>query len=197
MLLWSILAQPQTMRQDFLGHMRNGLAGGAGICPERINASTSMPSCTAVTRRTSPDRAAQRTGRARRGDRRPTGAGVTHGDLAARHDAGQPTITLEGTAPDGTLRLVVYTIEVGRPCTITGSSKRDVIIGSRGDDVICAGGGNDLVFALGGGDVVYGGAGNDIINGGLGDDHLDGGDGFDLVIGGPGRDTLIDEIRWK
>jgi len=33
MLLWSILAQPQTMRQDFLGHMRDDLADGVVMCP--------------------------------------------------------------------------------------------------------------------------------------------------------------------
>jgi len=33
-MLLSILAQPQTVRQDFLGHMRNGLADGAGMCPD-------------------------------------------------------------------------------------------------------------------------------------------------------------------
>jgi Ca2+-binding RTX toxin-like protein len=108
---------------------------------------------------------------------------------------GSHTITLEGEAPDGTPRLVVYTIEVSRPCTINGTSRSEVIIGTKGDDVICAGAGNDIVFALGGNDIVFGGAGNDIIHGGAGDDHLDGGAGFDIVIGGPGRDTLIGEIR--
>jgi hypothetical protein len=115
--------------------------------------------------------------------------------LPADTTPGSHTITLEGEAPDGTPRLVVYTIEVSRPCTITGTSRSEVIIGTKGDDVICAGGGNDLVFALGGDDIVFGGAGNDIIFGGAGDDYLDGGDGLDIVIGGPGRDTLIGEVR--
>lgn len=115
--------------------------------------------------------------------------------LPADTTPGSHTITLEGEAPDGTPRLVVYTIEVSRACTIVGTSRRDVIIGTKGDDVICAGRGNDLVFALGGNDIVIGGAGNDVIWGGAGDDHLDGGAGFDIVIGGPGRDTLIGEVR--
>ncbi|MEP1125112.1 MAG: Calx-beta domain-containing protein [Ilumatobacter sp.] len=115
--------------------------------------------------------------------------------LPADTAPGSHTITLEGIAPDGTSRLVVHEIEVGRPCTITGSPRADLIVGTNGSDVICSGNGDDIVFALGGDDLVFGGAGSDILLGGVGDDHVDGGTGRDLVVGGAGRDTLIGEVR--
>jgi hypothetical protein len=86
-------------------------------------------------------------------------------------------------------------------CTISGTSRNDVIVGTNGDDVICAGAGNDVVRAEGGDDTVYGGADNDTLRGGKGFDRLfgqgerdvvnssDGVRGNDSVDGGADSDT--------
>ncbi len=87
-----------------------------------------------------------------------------------------------------------------RGCTITGTSRADVLIGTPGDDVICALGGDDVVRGRGGDDVIFGDAGNDRLDGGTGDDTVYGDDGSDLLTGrrgadvlagGPGADRLI------
>ncbi|CAA9504748.1 MAG: hypothetical protein AVDCRST_MAG17-1582 [uncultured Solirubrobacterales bacterium] len=90
----------------------------------------------------------------------------------------------------------------GRPaCTITGTSRNDVLVGTRGADVICAGAGNDVVRADHGDDTVHGGAGNDTLRGNDGVDRLfgeadrdavnssDGVRGNDSADGGAGRDV--------
>jgi Ca2+-binding RTX toxin-like protein len=78
----------------------------------------------------------------------------------------------------------------GRPVTITGSPRADVIVGTAGDDVIDAGAGADRVEGNGGHDVICAGAGHDLVRGGTGDDLIEGGDGNDRVQGGDGRDQL-------
>ena len=62
-------------------------------------------------------------------------------------------------------------------CTISGTSRDDVLTGTSGNDVICGKGGNDTINGLGGNDVLDGGAGNDTLSGGAGDDTLIGGAG--------------------
>lgn len=87
------------------------------------------------------------------------------------------------------------------PCTISGSSRNDVLAGTPGDDVICAGAGNDVVRGGAGDDTVFGGADNDTVQGQDGDDGLfgegerdvlnasDGVRGNDFVDGGAERDS--------
>jgi len=65
-------------------------------------------------------------------------------------------------------------------CTITGTSKANVLRGTPRRDVICALGGNDVVQANRGEDLLKGGSGNDV---------LAGGPGKDTLSGGPGRDS--------
>jgi hypothetical protein len=76
-------------------------------------------------------------------------------------------------------------------CTITGTTRRDVLTGSAGRDVICGGGGNDVLRGGGGDDLLVGGSGRDVLDGGPGDDTLRGGSGRDRLSGGAGADRLI------
>jgi Ca2+-binding RTX toxin-like protein len=75
-------------------------------------------------------------------------------------------------------------------CTVTGSSRGDVLFGTPGDDVICAGDGNDVVRAGGGNDTVYGGRGNDVVRAGGGNDTVYGGPGNDALRADGGSDRL-------
>lgn len=95
-------------------------------------------------------------------------------------------------------------------CTITGTSRPDVLVGTAGPDVICGLGGDDDITALGGNDVIYAGPGWDTIRGGDGDDtiylgpdsgqafgevgndRISGSDngGYGVFDGGPGDDVL-------
>jgi hypothetical protein len=97
----------------------------------------------------------------------------------------------------------------GRPATIVGTSRGEVLRGTAGADVIVGGGGRDVVRGQGGDDVicvgdqdstVHGGPGNDRIlagdghhrlHGDGGDDHLQAGNGNNLLEGDGGADTLI------
>jgi hemolysin type calcium-binding protein len=91
---------------------------------------------------------------------------------------------------------------LGAACTITGSSRADVMFGTAGRDVICGRGGNDVINGRGGHDLVLGargadrltgGSGRDAIYGGAGNDTLSARDGVrDTVHGGLGRDRA----RW-
>ena len=83
--------------------------------------------------------------------------------------------------------------------TLTGTSKRDVIVGTsardkinsrRGNDLVCAKGGKDRVKGGGGKDKLFGQGGNDKLFGGRGKDKLKGGPGRDRLFGGPGADRL-------
>jgi Ca2+-binding RTX toxin-like protein len=84
-------------------------------------------------------------------------------------------------------------------CTITGTTRNDVLRGTPGPDVICGLAGNDKILGGGGYDVLiggpgrdrlYGNAGVDVLIGGTGNDALSGGPSRDLIQGGQGRDTL-------
>jgi Ca2+-binding RTX toxin-like protein len=110
----------------------------------------------------------------------------------------------------------VVTIQAGTPvsakskkkkarCTISGTSKADVLRGTRKRDVICGLGGNDRIYGRGGDDLLIGGKGTDRLVGGTGRDHLYGNAGRDRIrsrdhhrgdyaSGGSGRDSAsIDE----
>ncbi len=75
-------------------------------------------------------------------------------------------------------------------CTITGTSRDDVLRGTAGDDQICGLGGNDVLLGRQGADILLGGPGSDAGFGGGGGDQIRGGAGIDLLDGGPGRDSL-------
>lgn len=79
---------------------------------------------------------------------------------------------------------------MGKPATIVGTSKGEVIRGTSGRDVIVALGGNDVVYGHGGYDLICGGPGHDRLVGGRGRDHLYGNTGKDRLLGGAGRDYL-------
>ena len=78
----------------------------------------------------------------------------------------------------------------GGAVTITGTSKRNVLIGGPANEIVRALGGNDRIFAMGGNDIVYAGRGNDIAYGHTGDDALYGDPGNDRLYGGAGNDRL-------
>jgi uncharacterized delta-60 repeat protein len=79
----------------------------------------------------------------------------------------------------------------GRPATIVGTARRDVLRGTRRADVFVALGGNDVVRAARANDTVCGGGGNDRLTGGSGRDRLLGGAGTDRLVGGRGRDRCL------
>jgi Tol biopolymer transport system component len=79
----------------------------------------------------------------------------------------------------------------GRPATIVGTKRDDIIRGTRRADVIASLGGDDVVLGAGGNDIICLGAGNDRAHGGTGADLIRGGPGRDLMLGGPGPDLLI------
>lgn len=90
----------------------------------------------------------------------------------------------------------------GRPATMVGTARADVLRGTSGPDVIVARAGDDIVKGLGGDDVICGGDGADRIQGGGGDDRVfgqrdairsDRGGTYrrsDLIDGGAGDDLL-------
>lgn len=98
----------------------------------------------------------------------------------------------------------------GRPGTLFGGWRRDILTGTpdgdvvlsgpggdlintgAGDDLVCAAGGADQVALASGDDRAFGQRGNDRLRGGIGDDLLVGGPGLDWLSGGPGRDVLTD-----
>ena len=81
--------------------------------------------------------------------------------------------------------------KVAQPaCTITGTSRNDVLRGTNGADVICGLGGNDVIYGFGGDDILIGGAGHDTLHGGAGNDTLHGGAGNDTLYGGADHDVL-------
>jgi Tol biopolymer transport system component len=75
-------------------------------------------------------------------------------------------------------------------CTITGTSKADVLTGTAGNDVICGLGGDDRIQGAEGNDVIKGGRGRDYLVGGAGNDLVIGGVEADRLFGGRGDDTL-------
>ena len=83
----------------------------------------------------------------------------------------------------------------GKPATIVGTARRDVLRGTKRADVIVALGGNDVVVAASGNDIVCGGAGNDRVSGGNGRDRLVGGSGRDTCVVGKPRDRAGCELR--
>jgi hypothetical protein len=78
----------------------------------------------------------------------------------------------------------------GRPATIVGGPRADVLRGTPGPDVIVGGGGADRILGLGGADWICGDSGNDVLLGGSGADFLFGGGGKDSLDGQAGRDFL-------
>jgi uncharacterized delta-60 repeat protein len=78
----------------------------------------------------------------------------------------------------------------GRPATILGTSRNDMIRGTRGPDVILGLGGNDTIRGLKGADTICGGAGRDTLIGNDGKDRLLGENGDDELFGDKGRDRL-------
>ena len=79
----------------------------------------------------------------------------------------------------------------GKPATIVGTARNDVLRGTRKADVILALGGNDVVRGARGNDIVCGGPGNDRLFGDSGSDRLLGEAGRDRLTGGAGRDRLV------
>lgn len=74
-----------------------------------------------------------------------------------------------------------HTVDVSKPCTITGTAADDLLAGTPGPDVICGRGGHDTIGGNGG---------SDIIRGGPGDDRLQGDGGKDVVMGHAGDDVI-------
>jgi Peptidase family M23/RTX calcium-binding nonapeptide repeat (4 copies) len=79
----------------------------------------------------------------------------------------------------------------GRPVTVLGTSRDDVIEGTYTRDVVMARGGNDAVNGRGGPDRICGGGGDDNLRGRVGVDLLDGGWGGDRLTGGAAEDRLL------
>jgi Ca2+-binding RTX toxin-like protein len=104
-------------------------------------------------------------------------------------DAGVPPATAQGTARIRVLAVRTPTC-VGRPATMVGTARDDVLTGTAGRDVIVAGRGNDTISGLGGNDRLCAQAGNDTIRGGAGDDTIGGGAGTDMIGGNPGNDII-------
>ena len=77
----------------------------------------------------------------------------------------------------------------GKPATIVGTPRRDVLRGTRRADVIVSLGGNDRIKAGRGNDKVCSGSGKDVVFGQAGNDRLLGGAGADRLLGGAGRDA--------
>ena len=77
----------------------------------------------------------------------------------------------------------------GKPATIVGTPRRDVLRGTRRADVIVSLGGRDRIKAGGGNDKVCSGSGKDVVFGQAGNDRLLGGAGADRLLGGAGRDA--------
>lgn len=71
---------------------------------------------------------------------------------------------------------------LGRPVTIHGTDKGDLLSGTDRRDVIRTFSGNDIVFAGAGRDLICGGRGGDTLNGGPGSDGARGGRGWDFCV---------------
>ena len=139
------------------------------------------------------------------GDGRQT-TGFLGGDDGSSGVAGQPDgkiavggsapLVSQGGPPKWTFAIARYLGSTDpspdpRPaCSVTGSSRGDVLFGNPGDDVICARDGNGIVYGRGGDDTIIGGGGNDVLRGQGGDDRLFGGDGNDRLRGSEGDDRL-------
>ena len=74
----------------------------------------------------------------------------------------------------------------GKPATIVGSGRRDVLKGTAKRDVIVARGGNDKILGRGGNDLICAGGGKDLVKAGGGKDRVSGGGGSDSDLR-PGR----------
>ncbi len=90
----------------------------------------------------------------------------------------------------------------GRPATVVGTTRADVLRATPGDDVIAGLGGDDVIYGYGGDDVICGGPGRDTIYAGIGDDILRGGADNDHLFPGAGRDAVfggadIDKIDYQ
>jgi hypothetical protein len=79
----------------------------------------------------------------------------------------------------------------GRPVTVLGTSRDEVIEGTSARDVVMARGGNDAVNGRGGPDRICGSGGDDNLRGRVGVDLLDGGWGADRLTGGAAEDRLL------
>ena len=80
---------------------------------------------------------------------------------------------------------------LGKPATIVGTGRRDVLKGTRKRDVIVARGGNDKILAFGGNDLICAGRGKDMVKAGAGNDRVVAGAGADRAFGQAGNDRLF------
>lgn len=80
---------------------------------------------------------------------------------------------------------------LGRPATVVGSARGQLLRGTPAADTIAALGGDDVVRGRGGSDLVCGGRGEDRLHGNGGHDALAGGRGRDLLRGARGDDRLV------
>ena len=99
-------------------------------------------------------------------------------------------VTVNNPPPSSATSSQLASMTTETPCTIVGTSGKDLLVGTDGDDVICGRGGNDVVKAGGGHDLVRGGSGRDTIFGGAERDILMGGPGRDVLLGGAGPDLI-------
>jgi subtilisin family serine protease len=109
------------------------------------------------------------------------------GDLMDGVDA-KPAFTGK-TVTGGRLNLY-NSMQLGPPCTRTGTAGNDMITGTSGNDVLCGGAGNDSFQPGLGSDIVFGGSGNDTVTPNAGNDRLIGGDGNDSLSGGSDNDDI-------
>lgn len=86
---------------------------------------------------------------------------------------------------------------LGRPATIVGTNRHDVLRGTDGPDVIAGLDGADVIRGNGGDDSICAGDGVfygeyrwEVVYGGDGNDVIAGGDGWEELQGGPGDDVL-------
>jgi Ca2+-binding RTX toxin-like protein len=85
-----------------------------------------------------------------------------------------------------------HSVNVWKPCTITGTAGNDSLGGTSGPDVICGLGGDDVIGGNGGADIIRAGPGNDKIQGDAGKDVLMGQAGNDWIWA---RDGLHDHVN--
>jgi Ca2+-binding RTX toxin-like protein len=122
-------------------------------------------------------------------------------DLDGTVDEGFPDLDADGVADcvdsddDG--------VCAGKPVTIRGTSRSEILMGTSGPDVILGLGGHDRINGLGGDDTICGGEGNDTIRGGTGhdkiyaeggNDRIKAGRGNDLMDGGEGNDKCYGQL---
>ncbi len=79
----------------------------------------------------------------------------------------------------------------GKPATVVGTNRRDVLRGTNRRDVIVARGGDDRIFGRGGNDLICAGAGRDVVRAGAGKDRVQGNGGKDRIFGQAGNDALF------